>query len=337
MTTSRGAVLLLVVCAACSTPSSSDGGTDGGGSAIEAACAVDATAACETFERCERGGAATLYGSLAACVEALKAQCVTAFSAPGVQRTLTQLAACSAARASESCTDVFDNIPPAACTPPAGTRAMGAPCVFNSQCASTWCALGHDACGTCAPLPVPGTDCSNQACGQGLQCLSRIEDGGVALRCQAIVTAVGGTCDHYTPCGEGLSCVGSLLFADAGVRAEGTCLSAGADAGVACDPRSRTAPGCVSQVGLFCSSASLTCEADTPVAAGEACGAFDGGVARGICTLGASCLGGVCVSPVALGAACDLDLGPLCQRPLRCVTDGGSTGSCFALDPVMCN
>lgn len=330
-------VTLLLLSSSCSAPSGTDGGTDGGNAAISAACSVDATAACETFERCERGGAATLYGSLSACVDALKTQCEAAFAAPGSQRSVDQLALCSAARTSESCTDVFNNIPPGACAPPAGTRAMGAPCVFNAQCASSWCSLGHSTCGTCAPLPVPGTDCSNQACGQGLQCISRVEDGGVTLRCQAIVTAVGGQCDHYVPCGEGLSCVGSQLFLDAGVRTEGTCQTSGADAGIACDPRQRTAPGCVAQDGLFCSTASLTCEVDTPMAAGGGCGSIDAGTSRGICTLGASCLNATCVAPAALGAACDLDLGPLCQRPLHCVTDGGSTGSCFALDPTMCN
>jgi hypothetical protein len=166
--------------------------------------------------------------------------------------------------------------------------------------------------------------------------VTHVEDGGLVDRCVNVVATVGAICSKYQPCGAGLSCVGARLFADAGVRNEGACVPDATDAGAACDSRLRTDAGCVARFGLFCSPATEQCTPVTPVAEGLQCGGLDGGVERAVCSLGASCLSGVCVAPVGLGVACDTTLGPLCARPLRCVTDGGSTGSCVALDPSAC-
>lgn len=326
----------------CSPSTGLDGGGDAGGAggaALAAACAADAQAACAAYDRCERDGAAQLYGSAAVCVDRLTTQCLVAMGAAGSQRTLAELQACTAARATESCADLLDNNPPAACRPAAGTRPAGAPCLFASQCQSRWCLLPRLPCGTCGDMPGVGADCSQTPCGYGEECLSRVENGAVALRCQAVVTAVGATCDRYQPCGAGLSCVGASTYPDAGVRAEGTCQVSGTDAGVGCDTRLRTDAGCSPQAGLFCSRATETCAAVTVVAVGAPCGSLDGGTQRGVCDLGAVCLGAspACAAPVGLGQACDSSLGPSCQRPLRCVGDGGTAGTCLAQDPSACN
>lgn len=337
-------LVLLVGCSPSPGPDGGGGGAGGGsggggGSALAAACAADAQASCAAYDRCERGGSAQLYGSAAACVDRLTSLCLVAMGAAGNQRTLANLQACTAARAGESCADLLDDNPPSACRPVAGTRPAGASCLFAAQCQSGWCLLPRLPCGTCGDLPGVGADCSRTPCGYGEQCVSHIEDGGVALRCAALVTAAGRPCDRYHPCGAGLSCVGASTFPDAGVRAEGTCQASGIVAGAACDSRLRTDAGCSAQAGLFCASSSELCTPVTPVPVGAPCGSLDGGTQRGVCDLGAVCLGAptVCTAPVALGQACDSSLGPTCQRPLRCVGDGGTAGTCVAEDPSVCN
>jgi len=77
-------------------------------------------------------------------------------------------------------------------------------------------------------------------------------------------------------------------------------------------------------------------------AIGAACGLV--GTTNSFCTGGAICVvatgmtSGTCVAPVAEGAACDTVVGPFCEVPAKCVTNGsGTAGTCGLEGTTTCS
>ncbi len=297
----------------------------------EAACGQSSTATCALLDRClNDAGVSERYGDLAACQARLKANCQASLAAPGMLRTSSNVAACAAAVTTESCGDSFDNNPPVVCQAVPGQLAPGAPCGFSSQCASAFCAIPRNAnCGTCATAPGSNADCTlTGACAPGQVCAALAT--GTTSQC-VTPGAVGATCDKALPCQAGLGCVAPRV--DGGVGT-GTCAALGTSVGMPCDPLSRTEPACDLDRGLFCSSASRTCQTAAYVGPGAPCGSFDGGVGRAVCAQASTCENlshnvGTCLARAAEGTSCDTAQGPICMAPARClVADGGTRGTC---------
>jgi hypothetical protein len=192
----------------------------------------------------------------------------------------------------------------------AGKAPLGAPCIWNSACASGECtySYGFDGtkavCGTCqAPVRC--------ACTPNQECLVR--DGG--FECATLP-------DAGDPCGAPLfSCNDAqcVAFGDAG---EGLCTPLPTvTVGMPCDTGG---PLCISSGSELYCDATSHCRAYTPADYGAPCTASTGGEG-GLC-IGAgwcdSMATGVCQPPSADGDPCD-DLLVPCLAPARCVS-----GSC---------
>ena len=318
------------------TDGAADGATDG-----TQACTDYATARCQKSDSCTAGLASReRFGDLATCVARGVLGCKAALAAADTAATPAFFASCALALPMSSCADFQDaaNIPEA-CLNLAGPRANGAACATNAQCKSSWCLVEPSAaCGACADRPAAGATCTVDAeCGaRGLFCSK-------AKTCEPL-QAASAPCDDARICGSGLQCIGQTK------TQPGTCQTAVATAGAACDPKEATGPGCDNRLGLYC-GLDDKCAADALVMAPGACGRlvdFDGGVADGgasdagakevsvaRCLGGASCAPttaakGTCVAPAADGAACDSVNGPPCLSPARCITtsDASTAGTC---------
>jgi hypothetical protein len=135
-----------------------------------------------------------------------------------------------------------------------GTRANDAPCTFNGQCASAFCARNKNSvCGVCATPPLVGDSCVDSDCGRGQTCLAG------ANVCQAYIGA-GQPCDAAT-CSLAGGC-----YTGAGAASDtetGTC-KADVAAGMACDivigPLCKTPGRCVVAAG----ATSGTCTVPDP-------------------------------------------------------------------------
>lgn len=318
----------LVTILGCGTSSSksTDGGPDAVAATIEKACNDLAQAECTKRMTCSGGDSVTrVFGTMENCVARELLGCTNGLSAPQTGNTPGLVESCAAAFASYACADFFNNNPPALCVA-AGSRATGAACAFNGQCASSYCqGLKNSSCGTCQAPPSPGASCTSSSCWHGQTCL------GTTMICAAD-GALNGSCDASDPCGYGLTCVGAV----ASTSTPGTCQAAGEATGAACGG---TMPGCDGTSGLFCGgpSGSKTCMSITYVADGMPCGDLSSTshaecVAGGCYTsTGSAGSGqtGTCKSDTADGTACDTVLGPGCLTPARCVISGdGSAGTC---------
>jgi hypothetical protein len=346
--------LLVVACGGSTssnpgTPGGSDGGSpttgDGGGPSdapgsltADQACADAAKARCQRNDACSAGMlVATVYGDEATCEARLKTVCLSGLAATGAGGTPATVEACAQAIPSTPCADWLNDAPSAACLPQAGALANGAACGGSGQCASTFCGVGADAaCGTCADAPKAGDPCTIAA-----QCGSR---GGLTCANGACVAygAASASCDRGHPCGYGLACVGAKS------GASGTCQTAGASVGAACDPKSETAARCETVLGLVCDPATKKCVQQTVASAGGDCGADARCGASGTCTAtgadagssdAGAAAGGTCVAAIADGQPCDTASGPSCLAPARCVVsgDGGTAGACALSDPSTCH
>jgi hypothetical protein len=145
--------------------SNSGGGSGGGGSivlgdSLTEACIGYVMAVCERQSACAAGGLGCLASSY---------QCPDLTNSPGATRTVAGLQACAKAYHELSCDQVKLGILPACVTP--GTRALGEPCTFSSQCSSLACA-GDGDCRSCVPLSYQGEPCSNnELCAGYLRCM----------------------------------------------------------------------------------------------------------------------------------------------------------------------
>ncbi|MFO0612315.1 MAG: hypothetical protein U0414_07000 [Polyangiaceae bacterium] len=175
------------------------------------------------------------------------------------------------------------------------------------------------------PPPRPGDSCvDDTGCGigSGLRCAAKT---GICV----LPGGVGAACEDAIECRNELSCVVPSM------GMPGTCQTAGAAVGAACDAKAISAPDCDRTQGLRCAAGQ--CAAVTFADAGEACGAAIGAV----CADNGACLGPngakACVAAVADGAACDTEAGPPCSTPAHCFGDGTSTaGVCALTDASVC-
>lgn len=335
------AFALLASAAGCGKTGSSD--ADAGTAA--ASCAALASARCALRSMCSSatGGATATtaavgasvirtYGDMQTCVAQETLACTSSLAAPDTGWTIAGIDKCVSAFATYSCQDFFDNNPPGDCAPK-GSRANGAECTFNAQCASAYCqGTKSDVCGTCADPPGAGADCSDSTCGHNQTCLTSMDT------CAAVVS-MNGACDGTHPCDNALACVGATA------TAMGTCRPAAATIGASCGG---TMPGCDTTLGLYCagSAGAKTCTAMTFAHDGQPCGLLsDGsrvGCVAGECYTATGTAGsgdmGACKASVGAPAACDTVLGPSCLAPARCVVpDNGSAGTCATPDATMCS
>ena len=300
------AAVCLAACGASTDSPTTDGATE---LTVAVACGQLSAARCTKLQSCSPDDLERRFGDLATCETREALACTGGLAAAMTAATPTSAASCGAAISAESCPDFFSKAPPTACT-----TAMGAgtsTCEFAAQCASGYCALSSDSlCGTCLAQPVAGDPCDAQGCGQNLVCVSS------TLQCQAPVAA-GGACSKDLPCEDGFTCVGATS------TESGACTADISTSGAACDPKHKTGADCSADAGLTCNTMTLVCGAMPIAAAGAACGLIANVVTR--CSGGASCTiptgmtAGTCVAPAADGAACDLDVGPGCLTPAKCV------------------
>jgi hypothetical protein len=299
------------------------------------ACADEAHAVCLQRSACSNGfGISKNYPDETTCETRTAAACVVALGATGTALTPALIEACVAALPGESCADLYDLDPVAACLPPAGTFQADAGCGVAAQCATTFCAVAsNQPCGTCQPLPAPGASCQVPGdCGRDLACTTAGQCATYAANGASCLTGV-------QPCAAGLWCVGDVPA----TTTTGTCQAAGATVGAACDGSHKTLPGCDNALGLVCVPSAAgatvgTCAAIVLKAPGAVCGFVGASPITGFadCQAGGLCVKGLCVAPAADGAACDSDatIGPPCLAPAKCVpsTSGATAGTCTVPD-----
>ena len=86
----------------------------------------------------------------------------------------------------------------------------------------------------------------------------------------------------------------------------------------------------------------LKCAAQTYANASQPCGGSGGGTVDAVCNANGSCINpgdgtpAVCVAAADEGNSCDTAMGPPCLGPTRCVVSGGTSGTCMALNAMMC-
>jgi hypothetical protein len=222
---------------------------------------------------------------------------------------LTLAASCQNKADLESCHDAFT-----------GTLPGGASCTFNAECTSDVCSMTGCTSGCCPPgicadgvevrdVPAGGSCAPGGGlieCGEGEYCL---ESSGV---CQARA-GLGGTCDNI--CQQDLVC--SL-----GATDSRTCVVAAA-AGASC--------------------VDVPCDADSFCATpGSICAPVpkpgDGCTESGTCGLALNCVGGVCVTPGALGEPCVGANGSIqCQSGITYLASEAVTcsqGVCVQQEPM---
>jgi hypothetical protein len=317
------AVMMLAGCGG-GSPAGPGGATGGGNGAaygvpavpdgiepIDSFAADELAAECATSVRCHRS--ATADGCVAASLPPVAPRVaqdvqsgVIAYDPHLAYRCIQLLliAPCNGGADLESCHDAFT-----------GTLPSGASCGLNAECASGSCAMPGCASGCCPPgtctagvearnVPVGGA-CAFGGCAEGEYCATT--DGVCRGR-----VGKGGSCAHAI-CQWGLVCSNTSQTCVAPAPVGGSCL------GNFCDGDGT----CMSAAGV-CASA--------PVA-GDAC------AKAGTCGLSLNCVGGVCVTPGAVGQACVGDVGSTqCQRG---VTPTGmnqagtcAQGVCVAPDPT---
>ncbi|HVY45802.1 MAG TPA: hypothetical protein VHB21_07985 [Minicystis sp.] len=308
----------------------SGGSSAGGGTPIKQACGDYAHALCSRYGNCSNGfWVVSTFGDEMNCEFRLEQQCEAALLAPDAGDSGDDIEACATALPNESCIDLFDHNPPPACIPKAGPRENGAACGTGSQCKTGWCELDvGSTCGSCSGTPLAGSQCLGDVeCGPGLVC-----HRGYCAK----PVGNGAACNTTTtPCLAGLSCVGASM------TTMGTCQPAGNTTGVACDPQEATAPGCNGALGLYCHPAIKKCEKTVLVDAGQPCGIVMNHLVQckgdGKCQIPQGMAMGTCAAAIGDTQPCNVDSGPPCQTPSKCVPgDMPPDGVCTFPDPSVC-
>jgi hypothetical protein len=298
----------------------------GGSANHNKSCNDVSTARCQKLMTCSATDLARRYGSVDVCVMRNVEDCLNTFKAPESANSDARLESCAAALPSQDCNDFLGGDTAAQCLPAMGPRADDDPCAFSNQCMTGFCSITTGSnCGTCAEVPAEGDDCTMTTCGgRGLVCA-----GGSCVT----PISVGSACEKgngTAPCVTGASCIGTAA-------AGGTCQTDLTTVGATpCDERTRTAPACSRNAGLYCNATTMACATLQVAADGMPCGYVNGVFFN--CQNGSTCFGsmgttvsGTCIAPAADGAACDSVNGPGCLLPANCVgteTDGGATGTC---------
>jgi hypothetical protein len=308
----------------------SSAGGAGGGVSAKQACTDYAKARCTRLGTCSNGFQIALkYGDENTCEFRTEQACEAALLSADNGETGDDVEACTAAIPSQSCVDILDNQPPAACAPMKGTRGTNDGCGTPWQCKTAWCEIDRfTTCGSCSAVPLAGSQCLDDTeCGAGLVCFKNF--------C-ATPGAASDACDHKTkPCLAGLTCVGATS------TTSGTCQTAGDTKGVGCDPSGMAGPGCDDSIGLYCHPTIKKCEHVVLVDAGQPCGVVKNHVVAckdaGKCQTPMGMNMGTCQAAAGDTQPCDLMAGPGCQPPAKCVTDGQNpAGTCTFPDPGVC-
>ena len=136
----RGVLVVLIACS-----NNSPENVDAPGRTGSAACADEAAAhSCSLRGSCSSNfNIEKNFPDEATCVSRTAMVCENDLSAPDTGQTPSKIEACAAQYPSEACVDYFEGNPTAACVPPMGSGATGAPCGVSAQCASTYCAISQ--------------------------------------------------------------------------------------------------------------------------------------------------------------------------------------------------
>ncbi|MGD0525380.1 MAG: hypothetical protein ABSE49_09565 [Polyangiaceae bacterium] len=343
------AAILVVLAAACSgSKGGGVGGADGGGgggdggggdeggtSAAEA-CSTRATAYCAKLQGCSSYRMQISYGDQTTCVTRQTANCTASLAAPSTGTTTTTVEACAAAYPGWVCAEFLsDQNIPAGCAQTMGTLAAGAGCVAAGQCTTGYCSIVPGAaCGVCATAPTAGASCAQvTTCGPGLDCTTDTQD------C-VVEGGSGASCGKGAVCASGFSCEG----ADESKGVMGTCQASLTTSGATCDPNQQTTPACDRDSLLTCNTQTKTCATLAIAGGGQPCGTNDVNDQTAVCGTDGTCTGastgvpGTCTAAAADGQPCDLVNGPGCLTLSRCIAsgDGGTAGTCQALNPMGC-
>ena len=306
----------------------------------EQACTDNAHARCTLLAKCSPTLIDTTYVDEGTCETRLKLNCIDQLAAVGTGASPARAEACALALPSETCDQLLDDQPVAACAPPTGTKPNGQICGFPGQCQTGFCAIPYGAaCGICDTAPQPGDSCADlTTCGDLLVCVTAVS------LCQGF-SPPGGPCSKAQFCGAGLSCVGATN------AMSGACQPAVEMSGMTCDSAQRTGPGCDRNAQLTCSPASSSCVPLQLAAAGAPCNVGSGQqilcAGAGTCVASAVDAGAdggdagilqTCQAAATDGLPCDYADGPYCITPARCVVtaDAGTSGTCQFVDPTKC-
>lgn len=303
--------------------SESGGATRGGSDATTTATGCDhVVAMCTKLNQCAPFFLKAIYGDLASCNDRLIKVCTqqSATNTTGLSQASVQ--ACETALNAATCADLFANNIPACSFH--GTLADGATCGDNTQCASAFCQLGGNLCGTCAAKAAAGAACAsgnNDECQAGLVCSSNktcVAPALLGAACDdktqpcltgtfcttaktcASTVAVGTDCPGaYMNFADGTYCAAKNTTASPQVGTQIGTASAGQPCGLAPGnslPATLCAPGSVAACTLTSGGITLfglptkgVCSA--PIQDGFTCAATD------VCLAGAQCISGICQIP----------------------------------------
>ena len=311
----------------------SAGGTGGstlpllGNSAAEA-CIAYAIASCERRAECE----GTPKGR---CIEA-SFDCPDVVLSSGSTRTPAVLKACADSYSTFSCDLLLaGKFPP--CVSP-GTKKVGEPCLYPSQCESLTCP-NKGACGVCSIPAALGEDCTapgstcvgHTFCGANGKCLSSTgnEPGatcGPNDLCRngtckdglcVGYPGVGGSCEATNLCAEGAFCDASDTKCKLPAAAGQPCFEDADTGALPC------AAG--SACHILADETLGTC--DPPPAIGQPCGVYHGRTNTEACGVGNRCntsvLPAVCASKGAQGEFCKISSD--CASSSSCLCGDGTT------------
>lgn len=286
------ACLVTISALACSSGSGNSGSPSV--DSPEGACAEYAAAYCARLDACFTLRVGQSFGDIATCRDRTALGCVARLGLAGMGKKPADVRTCGAALSGGDCNALRGDLVPSACLPKKGTLAAGTTCYDDSQCASAFCEGFSLLCGgKCKDAAIQGAACSGATgCGRALVCSADV--------CERPPPAgVDDLCTTTDGCAVGLYCF------------EGNCKKSAGE-GEACDPASKTAPGCNTDAGLLCVSGKCVKIKLGPP--GAACdNAFSGpnqcsksdcfeGKCRAFAADGGECIGTVkCLSP----AQCD--------------------------------
>ncbi len=295
------------------------------GTAVDAAAA--ATSGCDQYfdayvATTACGGAPFPIAELPRLRVRWDATCTSFLSLPGNATTAAYLATCAAATLAAPCAETF----PAVCNTIAGTLAVGASCVSDSQCQSISCSFGasavddggspSSACGQCAPTLAAGQSCAAEitalSCNENYVCE---EPNGQPICVPFTYGAAGDPCNQM-----GAEC-DTTSFCNLATL---TCQAVGG-VGAPCTAVSQCATG-LTCIGGACAADSGA--APTMAVAGAACSDAVPCIA-GTCSIAPGQSTGLCPSIVADGHPCPTDSGATCDYLASCAngfcTLGGAT------------
>ena len=148
-----------------------------------------------------------------------------------------------------------------------------------------------------------------------------------------MLSKVGQSCDADTQ-----PCEFSLYCEKTATAATGTCVAETQESGQPCQG---TNGQCDASMGVQCTgvTGARTCKAALFASGGQACGDIATGsvqCTQGTCYNAAGTIAlatdiGTCTTNAADGQPCDLEHGPLCTSPARCVVSGGGTSGVCTL------